>query len=46
MADNVKPCPGCKPHAYQDEKYGKGVRVFTIRPEGKVGRCTVCGKDK
>jgi len=45
VSDYVKPCHPCKPHPYQDEKYGKNVRAHTIRPEGKVGRCTVCGKE-
>jgi len=39
----IKKCDGCKPHAFQDEKYGKGVRVYTGRA-GTKKRCTVCGK--
>ena len=42
--------PGeCKPHKFQDEKYGKGFRVMTVAmKEGKVlgARCTVCGPSK
>ena len=36
----------CK-HKFQDEKYGKGMRVHNERA-GKDGgcRCTVCGKEK
>jgi len=30
-------------HAYQDAKYGKGMRVCNKRVNGY--RCTVCGKD-
>lgn len=29
---------------YQDEKYGKGMRVMNRMDDGKV-RCTVCGKE-
>lgn len=32
------------PHPYQDEKYGKGRRVFNIG-RGQKGSCTSCGKD-
>lgn len=44
----VKHCPNCKPHEYQDEKYGKEMRVMnSLAP--KPGqqtefRCTVCEK--
>jgi len=41
-----------KPHwcdsAYQDRRYGKGLRVFTISrkkfSDGRPDKCTVCGK--
>lgn len=36
----IKPCD-CK-HEYQDNKYGKGKRVFNKTMKDK-GRCTVCG---
>ena len=38
----------CK-HEYQDEKYGKGMRVFNRMEQVKQGkkyRCTVCGAIK
>jgi len=39
-------CSGCKPDAYQDEKY-KGKRVYTEPgskgSDGHKCRCTVCG---
>ena len=40
MADcKIMKC-SCK-HEFQDEKYGKGHRLFN--PAGKGYRCTVCG---
>ena len=34
-------------HEFQDNKYGKGKRVFnqTAKCDGKTYRCTVCGKE-
>lgn len=35
----------CKPHAYQDAKYGNRVRVMNpVTDKGNItgGRCTVC----
>jgi len=46
MLPKIAPCT-CR-HEYQDEKYGKGMRVFNPRmPSGKLGgwRCTVCGRE-
>lgn len=45
----VKACKkNCKvKHAYQDKKYGKGVRVMnrrTTKKETPEYRCTVCGE--
>ena len=40
----VKPCLGCKPHAYQDNKYGDKLRVHNTTKSDKDKRCTVCGK--
>jgi hypothetical protein len=44
----IKKCT-CK-HEYQDEKYGKGLRVHnecvSIRTNGKAWSCTVCGTKK
>lgn len=35
----------CTCHSeYQDQKYGKGNRVYNVGPKGKT--CTVCGKRK
>lgn len=38
--------PGpCRPHAYQDDKYGRGFRVMNpVTEKGKIvgWRCTVC----
>ena len=41
----------CRPHEYQDSKYGSGVRVGTplrkSAPEARqTRRCTVCGTVK
>lgn len=44
MPEFVKPCAGCRPHPYQDAKYGKGVRVHTRDKDGNPNACTVCGK--
>ena len=44
----VKKCT-CK-NAYQDKKYGKGMRVMNKLYKGKSGdskhRCTVCNSEK
>ena len=40
----IKPCMGCKTHAYQDTKYGPGIRVHNTTKADKDKRCTVCGK--
>lgn len=37
----IKRCDPCKPHDFQDQKYGQNMRVYT---EGKKSTCTVCGK--
>lgn len=31
---------------FQDEKYGKGMRVHNLTEDGRKGRCTVCGNEK
>ena len=36
--------PGCKPHAFQDEKYGKWGRVVNLKAKEGEANCTVCGK--
>lgn len=38
----VRGCPSCKPHEFQDTKYGKNQRVMNLAKGGDVGRCTVC----
>lgn len=47
MAATVRPC-SCQ-HEYQDQKYGKGLRVknTTEKKSGErfVTRCTVCKKE-
>ena len=42
----IKACT-CK-NDYQDERYGKGMRVHTVRPPDKAPRyrCTVCLKER
>ncbi len=37
----IQKCDNCKPHAYQDQKYGLGMRVHTTDKHG-VNHCTVC----
>lgn len=48
MNTSVKRCD-CR-HSYQDEKYGKGMRVHNNKrkEQGKEQKssCTVCGKEK
>ena len=51
-AQTIKKRCTCKSE-YQDEKYGKGIRVHNktgisgVRSVGQSGwRCTVCGRDK
>jgi hypothetical protein len=44
----TKVAPSTCHHEYQDELYGKGMRVFNAKvAEGKVKgwRCTVCGRE-
>ena len=43
----IKPCPTCKPHAFQDSRYGSKNRVMnrTAKKDPQVFRCTVCGKE-
>lgn len=38
----------CKPHPFQDVKYGKNKRAFTTtrKQDGSVARCTVCGTEQ
>ena len=33
-------------HAYQDKKYGKGLRVHNLCKDPTKCRCTVCGTAK
>ena len=50
METKIMPCV-CK-HKFQDEKYGKGNRVFllstkkSLGPEKKTYTCSVCGREK
>lgn len=42
-------CPKCKPHPYQDARYGNQKRVMNpiLTPPGmpKKYRCTICGAE-
>lgn len=38
----VKVCVACRPHKFQDSRYGKKRRVMN-RTRAKGWRCTVCG---
>ena len=33
-------------HKYQDEKYGKGMRLHTLSADGRTASCTVCENKK
>lgn len=37
-------CTSCKPHKYQDNKYGFKKRVCNATVTAGQYRCTVCGK--
>lgn len=41
----IKLCPNCKPHEYQDKRYGQNMRVYNESVTGKKKNCTVCGKE-
>lgn len=48
----IKKCPNCKPHEFQDATYGDNMRVMNSSPD-KPGanqairwRCTACGQLK
>lgn len=40
----VQPCK-CE-HQFQDERYGKGMRLHNISKDGEKATCTVCGEKK
>lgn len=46
----IKSCGCAKECKYQDNVYGKGIRVFTEKkcqkPGQQQGTCTVCGEEK
>ena len=44
----VMKCVGCKEHEFQDEKYGKDMRLHNPSGGAKSEQwtCTVCGKKK
>ena len=48
MACKNMKCENCKPHEFQDTKYGKNVRVFNSAgsKETLKWRCTCCGNEK
>lgn len=41
----MKSTCSCK-HDYQDEKYGKAIRIFNPTGKDNEYRCTVCGNVK
>jgi hypothetical protein len=42
----IKPCDGARcVSAYQDKRYGKGMRVFNYMAKNGGRRCTVCAKE-
>ena len=44
MTTEIRKCT-CK-HEYQDERYGKGMRLYNKIGKDKGWRCTVCGNVK
>ena len=46
MPTEIKRCGYCESnkieHEFQDNKYGKYIRVFNLKESGKGSSCTVC----
>ena len=44
----IQECTPCKPHEFQDKRYGKGMRVHTpfTKSLQPMARCTVCLTEK
>ena len=45
----IQECKPCKPHTYQDKRYGTNQRVhtpFTTKAGIQMARCTVCLAEK
>jgi len=45
----IQKCPGCKPNAYMDKRYGQHMRVhtpFTTKAKIAMARCVVCLSEK
>lgn len=46
----IRKCEGCRPHEFQDTKYGKNMRVWTSvqgsKEKARKSTCTVCGKQE
>lgn len=51
MSSIIKKCNNnCPPHEFQDNTYGKGMRVMNLATkkgskDKPVYRCTICGKE-
>jgi len=45
MAGCVKKKCSCD-HKFQDEKYGKQIRIHNVSLSGTKCKCTVCGKER
>lgn len=50
MATEIKFCKNCADnkitHEFQDEKYGKFIRVFNIGEKSGTSTCTICNGNK
>ena len=50
MTTKIMQCSKCKPHPYQDKKYGYLMRVHNLakakQGNGHLWRCTVCNSEK
>lgn len=44
MGSEIRICVGCKEHPFQDERYGKNMRVHCIGKGHSV--CSVCSAKK
>lgn len=40
----IRRCENCRPHEFQDRKYGLQMRVMNFKVKSNTYVCTVCGK--
>ncbi len=44
----ILPCSPCRPSAFEDERYGKGLRVHNVMgpKKGRMARCGTCSTER